>query len=62
MLAPLLWDSVAHESGNFFSKCWRTWWKVNFEFVGACVKHGLRSRERLQDDMEKWEREEMLLV
>lgn len=62
MVAPFLWDNGVHDSGKFLSECWRTWWKVNLEFVGPCVKRGVRSREGLQDDMEEQEREEPLLV
>lgn len=47
VLTPFLWDSAVHESVNFLSKCWRERWQVNFEFVGSCVKHGLRSRKGL---------------
>lgn len=52
VLIPFLWGSAVHESGNFFSKCWRKRWKVNFECVGSCVKHGLRSRKGVQDQIE----------
>lgn len=44
MVAPFPRDNGVHESGKFLSECWRTWWKVNLEFVGPCVKRGEEQR------------------